>query len=137
MGLLSISNVVDVNNYFSLKRRLPASVIAGSLVTHDLIVREGRPGETYVFNSSGQELRLEGLLCLSTRDGVALASPVKDALAAHVTEKSTSAIACIYGSLDLLSEDAMADLVEEYASLITEHTNARTTDKIVVMAPSR
>lgn len=137
MGLSSISNVVDVNNYVSLKYRLPASVIDGSLVAQGLFVREGRPGETYVFNSSGQELRLENLLCLSTRDSVALASPVKDALAAHVTEKTASVVACIYGTRDLLSEDTMAAIVDEYASLLTEHASAKTTDKIVVSALSR
>jgi DNA/RNA-binding domain of Phe-tRNA-synthetase-like protein len=134
-GLLSICNIVDINNYVSLKHRLPASIIDSTRVgLEDLLVREGFPGETYVFNSSGQELWLEGLLCLSTPDGIAVASPVKDAFASHVTEKTKSVIACVYGSVDLLSEAGMTVLVEEYSSLLEEYAGATTTDRLVVSA---
>lgn len=133
-GLSSICNIVDVNNYISLKHRLPASIIDASCAGDGLVAREGCPGETYIFNSSGQELRLGGLLCLSTRAGIALASPVKDAFAAHITEGTKSVIGCVYGSLDLLSRANIAELLEEFASLLSEHAGAKTTDKIVISA---
>jgi DNA/RNA-binding domain of Phe-tRNA-synthetase-like protein len=130
-GLQSICNIVDVNNTFSLKHRLPASIFDVDCVGQELIVREGRPGERYVFNASGQALRLKGLLCLCAGDGSAIASPVKDAFAAHVTEKTTAVIAGVYGSREILSSRAMAELVEEYAALITKHANAKITDMVI------
>jgi len=116
-GVPSISNLVDANNAVSLTYRLPASVIEGKVLAGALMIREGCPGERYVFNRSGQELDLEGLLVVCSASGVPVASPVKDALTAHVTEGTAQIAFCAYGSRVLLTSADMNAVLGDFVEL--------------------
>ena len=124
-GLQNISNAVDVNNLISLRYRLPASVIKASVLPGGLIIREGRPGETYKFNASGQELNLEGLLCLCSRDDEPVASPIKDAFSSHVDDATTEIVTCVYSSRELTSPDSLRSILDEYIALLLKHCGGR------------
>ncbi|MBN1425573.1 hypothetical protein JXA88_13545 [Candidatus Fermentibacteria bacterium] len=115
--LASISSVVDANNVISLRRRIPASVIDAAVCGEEIIIREGVSGERYVFNRSGQELDLEGLLVVCASSESPVASPVKDSLAAHVTEKTQAIVFCAYGSLRLMEPPAMEAVIDDFARL--------------------
>lgn len=67
--LASINAVVDACNAVSLHSSLPISVVDLDLVRGDLAVGLPTPGASYVFNASGQEIRLDGLPCLIDADG--------------------------------------------------------------------
>ncbi|MCU0611958.1 MAG: phenylalanine--tRNA ligase beta subunit-related protein [Candidatus Eisenbacteria bacterium] len=124
-GVPSISNLVDVNNVVSLGFRIPASAIDAGVLGGGVAVREGRPGERYVFNRSGQELDLEGLLILCGMTDMPVASPVKDSLVAHVTEETTRVVFCAYGSLEVMAPRDMEAVVDEIARLAISAAGGR------------
>ncbi len=116
----SISSAVDVNNLVSQTYRLPASVIDGALCASGIVIREGRAGERYVFNRSGQDLDLEGLLVLCDASGVPLASPVKDSFVAHVTPQTRTVVFCAYGARGVVSAEEMGVVMDSFVALLTE-----------------
>ena len=77
-GLLSSINLaVDLCNAVSLASGLPISVVDLDLVQPPLSVGIAPADASYVFNASGQEIRLTGLLCLHDAQGPC-ANAVKD-----------------------------------------------------------
>jgi DNA/RNA-binding domain of Phe-tRNA-synthetase-like protein len=77
-ALGSINPAVDACNVVSLHSGLPISVVDMDRARPPLRVGVARPGEKYIFNASGQEIDLSGLLCLFDADGPS-ANGVKDA----------------------------------------------------------
>jgi DNA/RNA-binding domain of Phe-tRNA-synthetase-like protein len=76
--LSSINLPVDACNVVSLHSGLPISVVDLDRVRPPLAIRIAPPDASYVFNASGQEIALGGLLCLFDADGPC-ANAVKDA----------------------------------------------------------
>ena len=75
--LAPINVAVDVCNAVSLHSGLPISVVDLDRTQGDLRVGTGGPDDAYVFNASGQKIRLGGLLCLADALGPC-ATPVRD-----------------------------------------------------------
>lgn len=98
--LAPINLVVDANNAASLHSGLPASVLDLDRLTGPLRVAVAGPGESYVFNPSGQEIDVAGLLCACDDDG-ACGSPVKDAQRAKTCDATTRAVALVWGCREL------------------------------------
>jgi DNA/RNA-binding domain of Phe-tRNA-synthetase-like protein len=96
-----VNGPVDANNLVSLKHG-----IAISLWDLDLAPGErfefclGAPGDTYVFNPSGQVLKLDDLVCgYAVDEGggrTPIVNPVKDSLATKTTPQSRRIAACLY-----------------------------------------
>lgn len=103
--LPAISNAVDLINLISVQAGLPISLVSVDRVGTRLSLRIGAAGEKYVFNRTGQELDVEGLLCLCA-DGPGgsepVGTPVKDSMRAKVTEADHRVLACIYASTDAI-----------------------------------
>jgi DNA/RNA-binding domain of Phe-tRNA-synthetase-like protein len=99
-GLLpSISNAVDLINAISLDSGLPISLVSTADTRRHWIARYGLAGERFVFNRAGQELDVEGLICLCAGTGDSarpLATPVKDSMEAKVTPEHHQLLACLY-----------------------------------------
>jgi len=76
-ALGSINRAVDACNAVSLASGLPVSVVDADLAREPLRIGIAPAGSSYVFNSSGQEIRVDGLLCLFDADGPC-ANAVKD-----------------------------------------------------------
>jgi DNA/RNA-binding domain of Phe-tRNA-synthetase-like protein len=68
-GIASINLAVDACNAVSLHSGLPISVVDLDLAREPLAVRLAAPDASYVFNASGQEIRLAGLVCLHDAEG--------------------------------------------------------------------
>jgi DNA/RNA-binding domain of Phe-tRNA-synthetase-like protein len=68
-SLGSINAAVDACNAVSLHSGLPISVVDLDLARAPFRVAVGQPGESYVFNRTGQEIDLAGLLCLYDAEG--------------------------------------------------------------------
>jgi DNA/RNA-binding domain of Phe-tRNA-synthetase-like protein len=101
-GFPLVCGPVDVNNAVSLEWGYPASLFDLELSGHKLLLRRGAAGESYVFNSSGQSIDLEDLLCICRlHDGVWIpcGNPVKDAMATKIRESTRSVAAVIYAPL--------------------------------------
>ena len=76
-GLMSINLAVDACNVVSLHSGLPISVVDLDRTEGALRIAVVEGDQRYVFNASGQEIRLEGLLCLHDENGPC-ANAVKD-----------------------------------------------------------
>ena len=104
--LASVNAAVDVGNVVSLHSGLPISVVDVDRLRAPVRVDVAPAGARYVFNSSGQEIDLEGLLCLFDAEGPC-ANAVKDAGRTKTSDETTTTLTLIWGAV------AAGDLVEE------------------------
>jgi DNA/RNA-binding domain of Phe-tRNA-synthetase-like protein len=113
-----ILNAVDLLNVVSLQSGLPISLMAVERAGTNLCVRYGLPNEAFVFNASGQELDVAGLLCVcGERDGQLLpcGTPVKDSQLAKVRVGDKQVLGCIYAARSATSDDDLLRWTRELA----------------------
>lgn len=116
-----ISHIVDALNLVSLESRLPISLLDADRVmdgTDALVIRFGRTGECYVFNSIGHEIHIEGLVTVARQNGPALGNPVKDSMMAKTTDITTHTIAFIWGSRRALNHAALQQVCQRLGNLL-------------------
>jgi DNA/RNA-binding domain of Phe-tRNA-synthetase-like protein len=128
-----VNPFVDVVNCVSLKYMYPMSIFDADRAGADLVCRLGVFGERYVFNSAGQEIDLEDLICICARslssgqaqpslgeefqaiDGFPIVNPVRDSMATKLFEGAKNAVVAIYAPRG--PEDA--DLVSAANDLVS------------------
>lgn len=103
-ALGSINPAVDAGNGVSLASGIPISVIDLDRAEAPLVVRVPEDG-SYVFNPSGQELSVKGLLCLCDVQGPC-ANAVKDAQRTKTDGTTTRTLSILWGP------SACAEVVE-------------------------
>jgi DNA/RNA-binding domain of Phe-tRNA-synthetase-like protein len=103
----SINAAVDVCNVVSLHSGLPISVVDPDRTQGALRVGLAPEGASYVFNASGQEIKLTGLLCLFDGEGPC-ANGVKDSQRTKTHDGSRRALALIWGTSALPGRAARA-----------------------------
>jgi len=120
-----VSFFVDAVNLASLRYLYPMSIFDSDKAGMCLLVRLGAPNEEYIFNTSGQIIDLEDLLCICALDphielfkekaiekdmisgtlndrvicgvrGVPIANPVRDSMATKLFEGAHNAAVVIY-----------------------------------------
>ena len=98
-GMKSINLAVDTNNVVSLHSGLPISVVDLDLVENpeSLLIRIPDPESSYIFNQSGQEMKLDGLLCLHDEVG-ACANAVKDSQRTKTHDGTREVLYVIWGT---------------------------------------
>jgi DNA/RNA-binding domain of Phe-tRNA-synthetase-like protein len=123
-----ISTVVDINNLLSLESGLPGSLLDLDRIGSRLVIRNGRPGESYVFNQSGQSIDLEGLLCVCGDDGGGtgqpFGNPVKDSMSAKTTAETRNVIGVVFSHREALSADQLESLMRRFAHLLEHYAGA-------------
>jgi DNA/RNA-binding domain of Phe-tRNA-synthetase-like protein len=121
-----VNNLVDINNLVSLTSALPISMFDGDRLGPATSVRFGRPGESYVFNQSGQTMDIAGIpvVCRASSDEP-VGNAVKDSMLAKVGQETRSAEAVIYGSRQL-ETGYLERAAQELANLMTEFASAET-----------
>lgn len=102
---VSINVAVDLCNIVSLHSGLPVSVVDVARLQGALYIMEMPEGSSYVFNPSGQELKLDGLICLCDGAG-ALANPVKDAQRTKTHTGTLETLYVIWGAQSLIDRTA-------------------------------
>lgn len=125
--LPTICNAVDALNAISLQSGIPISLASLDRIGTDLVIRYGKPGESYVFNTGGQELNLEGLLCLCIDQGeqsIPVGSPVKDSMTAKLTETDHHLLACFYASRKAISSHELHRWALQLGHLMVHHCEA-------------
>lgn len=122
-GILgSINPAVDACNIVSLHSGLPISVVDRDRVELPLRIGIAAEGSRYVFNASGQEIKLDGLLCLHDEAGPC-ANAVKDSQRTKTHEGTTGLVCVVWGTNALKGRTERA--VAWYRSLL-EGAGART-----------
>lgn len=120
----SINGPVDCNNLLSLETGLPISLLDADALGGQAAVRVCGAGESYVFNASGQEMDLAGLLCVCGADGAPLGNPVKDSMRGKLKDGTTRLAGFIYAPLGPYSATSLRALGERFAALLGEHCGA-------------
>lgn len=97
-GMLnSINLAVDACNAVSLHSGLPISVVDLELAEAPLAVRIAPENTSYVFNASGQEIRIDGLLALFDAQG-ACANAVKDSQRTKTHDGTRRTLSIVWGT---------------------------------------
>ncbi|HRZ64408.1 MAG TPA: hypothetical protein P5133_05715 [Spirochaetia bacterium] len=127
-GFPLVNGPVDANNAVSLEWGYPASVFDLAATGPALLLRRGLPGESYVFNPSGQEIELEDLLVACRRDPgsgawLPCGNPVKDAMATKVFEGARDVAAIVYAPASE-PRSALEACAERFAALLREGCGA-------------
>jgi len=128
-----VNGPVDSNNAVSLKWGYPASIFDMGLCGTDLLLRRGLPGESYIFNPSGQSIDLEDLLCVCRRDGESwqpCGNPVKDAMATKIGELTRGVVAVVYAPPTDPKED-LESAATCFAALLHSECGATESDWVV------
>jgi DNA/RNA-binding domain of Phe-tRNA-synthetase-like protein len=126
----SINGPVDCNNLLSLETGLPISLLDADEFGGAAFVRICAAGEAYLFNASGQEMDISGLMCVCASDGTPLGNPVKDSMRGKLKDGTRRLAGFIYAPLGLYSPTALSALGERFASMLRDHCGA--TDARVV-----
>lgn len=95
-ALSSINVAVDACNAVSLHSGFPIAMVDLDRARPPFSVSPGLPEESYVFNVSGQEMALKGLVCLRDAHGPC-ANPVKDAQRTKTDESTTRTLTVVWG----------------------------------------
>ena len=94
-ALSSINAAVDACNAVSLASGVPISVVDLQRASEPFRVRIV-PSASYVFNSTGQEIRLDGLLCLHDTQGPC-ANAVKDCQRTKTSAETIRTLSVLWG----------------------------------------
>ncbi|HET9439873.1 MAG TPA: phenylalanine--tRNA ligase beta subunit-related protein [Longimicrobiales bacterium] len=95
-GIRSINLTVDACNVVSLHSGFPISVVDLNKVEPPLRIAIAQPGTIYVFNPSGQEMDVSGLVCLHDAQG-ACANAVKDSQRSKTDDDTVRTLSVVWG----------------------------------------
>lgn len=116
--LSSINPAVDILNVVSLHSGFPISVVDAALAPAPLLIDIAGTGTEYVFNASGQTIKLDGLVCLFDKTGPC-ANGVKDSQRTKTSEATVKTISIIWGAQSL--KDQVGQTARWYLELLKEH----------------
>jgi DNA/RNA-binding domain of Phe-tRNA-synthetase-like protein len=114
-ALGSINLVVDACNVVSLHSGFPISVVDLTRAVAPFRIALPAPGSKYVFNASGQEIDVSGLLSLFDAQGPC-ANAVKDAQRTKTNAETTSTLSVLWGCIGY--EGGLATAVSWYRELL-------------------
>ena len=124
-SILSPINLpVDACNVASLHSGLPISVVDLDVVQTPLRIAIAPADSAYVFNATGQTIKLDGLLCLFDTAGPC-ANGVKDSQRTKTSESTTRTISVVWGTKQLA--DRSEKTADWYRTLL-ESAGAKTVD---------
>ncbi len=111
----SINLPVDACNVVSLHSGLPISVVDLDLATAPFSIKPGNAEAAYVFNQSGQEISVAGLLCLHDTQGPC-ANAVKDSQRTKTNAHTTKTLTIIWAPASLADQTHAA--LDWYTALL-------------------
>jgi len=121
-ALGSINAAVDVCNAVSLHSGLPISVVDLDRARAPFHIGVAPDGSSYVFNASGQEIDLGGLLCLYDAEGPC-ANAVRDAQRTKTRDETTATLSVVWGCVSFETRLARA---EQWYRALLESAGATT-----------
>jgi DNA/RNA-binding domain of Phe-tRNA-synthetase-like protein len=124
-SLSSINLAVDACNVVSLHSGFPISLIDLDRAKPPFRIAIATPGDRYVFNASGQEIELSGLLCLFDAEGPC-ANAVKDSQRTKTNGDTRRTLSIIWGVQG--HEERLERAVAWYRGLLGDCNAATTPD---------
>lgn len=121
-ALAPINLAVDVCNAVSLHSGFPISVVDLASAREPFRIGVAPKGASYVFNASGQEIDLAGLLCLWDAAGPC-ANAVRDAQRTKTSGTTLATLSVIWGCSGF--DDRLGD-AEQWYRAVLEEAGART-----------
>ena len=112
-----INAAVDACNAVSLHSGLPISVVDLGLAQPPFRIAAGEPGDAYVFNASGHEIKLDGLLCLWDANGPC-ANPVRDSQRTKTHDATRETLSVVWAPEAL--SDHLSKATHWYRPLLAE-----------------
>jgi DNA/RNA-binding domain of Phe-tRNA-synthetase-like protein len=131
-ALGAINLAVDACNAVSLHSGFPISVVDLDRAAAPFRIALAPAGASYVFNASGQEIDLAGLLCLFDADGPC-ANAVRDAQRTKTRAETTRTLAVVWGCAGF--EERLRDATAWHRALL-EGAGATTADVAVATGPA-
>lgn len=125
-GLYQINALVDLNNYFSLKWKLPFGAYDLEKVTDSIHLTVGTPEARYA-GIGNKSVNIENLLVLEDGDGP-FGSPTSDSTQGMITEETTQALLVGYQ----FKEDTAVNQAELKSVLETYLTDCRILEQGVI-----
>lgn len=126
-----INNIVDINNYLSMKSNLPMSIFDVGRLNGALVVRLGVPGESYVFNNEGHVIDVKHLIicCDEQPDYTSLpiGSPVKDSMHTKIFPNCEQVVAVVYSASALYTTEELHAICNELSNLLIQYAGAEET----------
>ena len=116
-ALGSINAAVDVCNAVSLHSGFPISVVDLDRARGPFRITIAPPGSAYVFNASGQEIDLAGLVCLWDVDGPC-ANAVRDAQRTKTGADTRSTLSVVWACVGL--EKRLRETERWYRALLEQ-----------------
>lgn len=129
-ALASINLAVDACNVVSLHSGFPISVVDIDRARPPFRIGIAAEGSSYVFNASGQEIDLGGLLCLFDANGPC-ANAVRDAQRTKTHAGTRDTLSVVWGVKGF--ESRLADATQWYRRLL--EGSGATTEPVAVVAP--
>ena len=114
-GIRSINLAVDACNVVSLHSGFPISVIDVGLAKPPFRIGIAEPGATYVFNASGQEIDVDGLVCVHDSEGPC-GNAVKDSQRTKTHPGTMQTLSVIWGCAGF--EDQLGEAYDWYSELL-------------------
>jgi len=114
-GIRSINMPVDACNVVSLHSGLPITVVDADLAQAPYRIAIAPAGSSYVFNPTGQEIDVSGLVCLFDAQGPC-GNAVKDSQRTKTRDETTRTLSVIWGVKDF--EQQLEAAYSWYAELL-------------------
>lgn len=121
-ALGSINLAVDICNVVSLHSGFPIGVADRDLAHPPYRIRVASKGSSYVFNPSGQEMSLGGLICLYDAEGPCI-NPVRDAQRTKTRPETVETLSVVWAPVEF--EERLREAELWYRGLL-EGAGART-----------
>lgn len=125
--LQSINLAVDICNVVSLHSGFPVGVGDTALARPPYSIRIAPKGSSYVFNPSGQEMSLGGLICLYDAEGPCI-NPVRDSQRTKTRPETVETLTVIWAPAS--HAERLAETEGWYRAML-EQTGAHTLDVAV------
>jgi DNA/RNA-binding domain of Phe-tRNA-synthetase-like protein len=122
-----INNLVDINNYLSLLSGLPISLLDMDETGDNVVLRKGKKEESFVFNSAGQIIDVEGLISICACEGPPLGNPVKDSMRAKLKDDTSNVLGVIYAPGNSIVREKLREYGDSFASMLRDFGEARET----------
>lgn len=129
----SINLAVDICNVVSLHSGFPIGVADTALAQPPYRIAVAPRGSSYVFNPSGQEMSLGGLLCLYDREGPCI-NPVRDSQRTKTRAETIETLSVVWAPVSLAGR--LAEAERWYRELLERSGATTETIAVEVVAPA-
>lgn len=132
-SLRPINLAVDICNVVSLHSGFPVGVVDRELARPPYRIEIAPKGSSYIFNPSGQEMSLGGLICLYDDEGPCI-NPVRDAQRTKTRPETTETLTVIWAPVSL--EERLLETERWYREMLEACGAETETVEVEIVPPA-